>query len=114
MSLNYIAIGQRIKLLRSKQRMSQSVLSEMIDKTPTYISYIENGVKSMSLETFVAIANALGTSADELLGDSIDNGRQPISREINLEGCTQYERMVILDLVSAVKSILRSNGRYLH
>ena len=47
MSLNYIAIGQRIKLLRSKQRMSQSVLSEMIDKTPTYISYIENGVKKI-------------------------------------------------------------------
>lgn len=113
MSLNYIAIGQRIKALRSKRCMSQSVLSERIDKTPTYISYIENGIKSMSLETFVDIANALGTSANELLGDSIHNAGQTAVREINLEGCTQYERMVILDLVSALKSILHSNGRYL-
>ncbi len=70
-SINSISIGQKIKALRVKRGMSQSDLSELIDKSPTYISYIENGVKSMSLETFVSIANALGCSADELLADNI-------------------------------------------
>ena len=114
MSLNYIAIGQRIKALRGKHGMSQAALSELIDKSPTYISYIENGVKSMSLETFVSIANALGCPADELLGDNIKYDRRFVSREllVSLDGCTQYERMVILDLVSAMKSILRTNGRF--
>lgn len=114
-SLNYISIGQRIKALRSKQGLSQSALSELIDKSPTYISYIENGVKSMSLETFVFIANALDCSADELLSENIRQDRRYVSNEllVSLDGCTQYERVVILDMVSAAKSILRANSRFM-
>jgi transcriptional regulator with XRE-family HTH domain len=59
MSLNYQAIGHRIMVIRKRNRISQLDFSERIDKSPTYVSYIENGKKRMSLETFVQIANAL-------------------------------------------------------
>ena len=114
-SINSISIGQKIKALRVKRGMSQSDLSELIDKSPTYISYIENGVKSMSLETFVSIANALGCSADELLADNIQYEKRYVSSElmITLEGCTQYEQVVILDMIYAMKKILRASNRFL-
>lgn len=116
MSLNYIAIGQRIKARRAEQDLSQSALSERIDKTPTYISYIENGIKSMSLDTFVAIANALDTSADELLGNCIEHNSESMYHDISacLAGCTVYERKVLLGLLMAAKDILRTNKRFLH
>lgn len=45
MSLDYKSIGKRIRLIRHRRRLSQAMLSELIDKTPSYISYIENGFK---------------------------------------------------------------------
>lgn len=45
MYLNYQTIGKRIRLLRKQQHLSQLTLAEMVDKSPTYISLVENGQK---------------------------------------------------------------------
>ncbi len=105
MTLNYIYLGKRIKDIRQKRHLSQAKLSELIDKTPSYISYIEGGIKSMSLETLVQIANALQVSADMILGDSILAPLQVDHAEFLdvLEGCTPYEKRVIVDTARAVK-----------
>ena len=58
MALNYILLGKRIQTIRKKKGLSQAKLSEIIDKTPTYVSYIESGIKSPSLDTLILIANA--------------------------------------------------------
>lgn len=63
MYLNYETIGKRIRLLRKQQHLSQMELAEMIDKSPTYISLVENGQKGPSLETLVDVANAVRTEA---------------------------------------------------
>ena len=59
MYLNYQTIGKRIRLLRKQQHLSQMTLAEMVDKSPTYISLVENGQKGPSLETLIDVANAL-------------------------------------------------------
>ena len=69
MKMNNSLVGKRIAQLRKRRGLSQLMLSEMIDRSPTHLSYIETGAKSMSLETFVRIANALNASADELLNE---------------------------------------------
>lgn len=66
MQLNYYVLGQRIQKIRKNKRISQAVLSTMIDKSAGYISYLECGTKVMSLETFVGIANALEVSTDKV------------------------------------------------
>jgi transcriptional regulator with XRE-family HTH domain len=40
MSLNYRAIGHRIMIIRKRHHISQLDFSELIDKSPTYVSYI--------------------------------------------------------------------------
>ena len=59
MALNFVQIGKHIGEIRKRRGLSQQKLSEIIDKSPTYVSYIESGLKCMSLDTFVSIANAL-------------------------------------------------------
>ena len=59
MQLNYYVLGQRIQKIRKNKRISQAVLSTMIDKSAGYISYLECGTKVMSLETFVGMASAI-------------------------------------------------------
>ena len=84
MSLNYKVIGKHIREVRQRNHLSQAMLSELVDKTPSYISYIESGIKSMSLDTFVLIANALGVSPDRLLMEQVTSTERCANKEIAL------------------------------
>lgn len=109
MEFNTYLIGKRIKGIRTRQQMSQATLAELIDKTPTYISYLENGMKSMSLETLIAIANALKATPDDLLYDHIDNPTKVENHELAeiLDGCTPFEKKVIIDTARSLKATMR-------
>lgn len=115
MALNYISIGQKIKAIRKKKGFSQLKLSELIDRSPTYVSYIESGIKSMSLDTFVLITNALNVTADELLVDSLENTIKVSNHEFTalLSDCNEYERKVLLDITTKIKTSLRENRCYI-
>ena len=64
MSLNYHVIGQRIRNYRRQRNLSQNNVAEGINKSTTYISYLESGIKHPSLETLVDLANLFGITAD--------------------------------------------------
>ena len=81
MQLNYYVLGQRIQKIRKNKRISQAVLSTMIDKSAGYISYLECGTKVMSLETFVGIANALEVSTDTLLNRQLTGATEMSNAE---------------------------------
>lgn len=115
MSLNYKVIGKHIREVRQRNHLSQAMLSELVDKTPSYISYIESGIKSMSLDTFVLIANALGVSPDRLLMEQIISTERCASEEIALllSDCSTYEMMILLDVIKSLKASLKEHqGRY--
>ena len=76
MHLNYQTIGKRIRLLRKQQQLSQMTLAEMVDKSPTYISLVENGQKGPSLETLIDVANALKVTMDVLLAEYLEQNTQ--------------------------------------
>lgn len=108
MSLDYKAIGTQIREVRQRNHLSQAMLSELVDKTPSYISYIECGLKSMSLETFVLIANALNVSpAYLLLGQAV--GTEPCASEeisLLLADCGIHESLIMLDVLKSLKRSL--------
>ena len=90
MNLNYQTLGKRIRLFRKQQRLSQLVLAEMVDKSPTYISLVENGQKGPSLETLIDVANAL-----------------KVELAVILEDCSDYEKRVIVESAISLKHVLR-------
>lgn len=69
--MNRIWLGNRIRDAREKRHLTQEMLSEIVDISPTHMSVLERGVKGMKLSTFIEIANALDVSPDELLQDQI-------------------------------------------
>ena len=115
MALNYVQIGKRVGQIRKRRGLTQAVLAELVKRSPTYISYIEGGLKNMSLDTFVAIANALQVSADELLMDSIENTIIVSNHEFAavIADCSEYEKRILMDVTASVKKALRENSHYI-
>lgn len=67
MDFDYVALGKSVKKFRKAKGLRQSQLAEMIDKTDSHVGHIENARGKASLETVVAIANALDVGLDQLV-----------------------------------------------
>ncbi len=108
MGLDNIRLGKRIKAARKRIGLSQLALSEALDCTPNHLSYIENGNRSLSLAKFVQLANALGTSADELLMDSLDNASKAMDHQFSsvMADCSECEKRVLLSILLAIKGVM--------
>lgn len=109
MTINYSLIGNRIKAARKAKGLSQSELSELIDRSVGYMSYIETGSKKPSLETLIQIANALDVTIDELLSDNLAAASSVSNTQMNhlLSDCSSYEKRVILLSVQSIKDAIR-------
>jgi len=60
-------LGQNLKRIRTRKKMSQGDIARALDVHRAYISGIENGKRNPTLATIQKLADALGVSADELL-----------------------------------------------
>lgn len=76
------AVGLRIKKAREAKKLTQKDLAALVELSPTPISVIERGLKTVKLDKFVAIANALDVSADSLLVDVAIHSVEGVTRGI--------------------------------
>ncbi len=65
-------IGKRIKQYRMLKGITQEQLAEQVDLSRNYISSIERGVSSLSIDKIVEIINALDCTADDIFTDVIN------------------------------------------
>ena len=70
--MDFSSIGKRIQEKRKSLDIMQSQLAEMVEVSENYLSKIERGKKTPSIQCFVKIVNALGVTSDEILYDVID------------------------------------------
>ena len=77
------AVARRICDARKNKGITQEELAALADVSPTHIGVIERGVKIPNLDTFVAIANALGVSADLLLQDVVDKSCENAASQLS-------------------------------
>lgn len=98
------SIGHRIQAYREAAGMSQDGLAEALGLSTIYISTIERGVKTPSLEVFVNIANALNVSADLLLVDVLRNGYKVKTSLLSekLESMSSEDRERIFNVIEAM------------
>ena len=109
MELDYKSIGKRVKIARIRAELTQEKLAELVDLSPTHLSNIETGTTRVSLQTMVALANALGVTADDLLCDSVKHARVEMEKDIAgiLADCDDREIRLLRDLLTAAKESLR-------
>mgnify|MGYP002423883153 FL=1 len=100
--MDYELLGKRIRDERLLLRLTIEQLAERVDKSTNYIGQIERNDGKPSLETIVDIANALGTTVDELLEDSLQKEHcDSVIKEIStlLYSLDDNGKHFILDIV---------------
>jgi len=111
--LNYADVGMRIKTERHRKKMSQERLAELAELSITHTSHIETGNTKVSLPALVKIANALGSTLDALVCDSLLMAKDEFENEITREAkdCNEHEIRIIADTIKALKASLRKRNQ---
>lgn len=105
--IDYVSIGKQIRQSRHYAGITQEALAEKINVSPPYISRIENGSSSPSLQTLVDICNALDITIDSLMQDSLPAARKNLTGALGevVADCTAEELNMLAEIA---RSILRS------
>ena len=107
--MDYKLLGQRIRSARLSAGLSQEQLAEMVGLTSQHISHTEVASTKISLPTLIKIANALHTSVDRLLSDSIHDSKAYLMDDVQtvFSDCNPDEIYVMLEAANAVKKSMR-------
>jgi transcriptional regulator with XRE-family HTH domain len=107
--MEYKLLGKRIRAARLAAGVSQERLAEMVGLTSQHISHTEVASTKVSLPALVKIANALHTSVDKLLSDSLYDTKPHLLDDVQLifSDCGPDEVYVMLEAATAVKKSIR-------
>ena len=72
--MDYEKLGLRVRQQREMSNLTQNQLARKAGVTASFIGHIERGEKKASVETIVALCNALEISPAVLLQDSLSDG----------------------------------------
>ena len=94
--MDYVGLGKRIRTQRKMMDMTQEELAAAIDVSTSFVGHIERGTRKLSVDTLVKLADALKTSCDQLLQDSLD---QTVSRRNN-NSMNKNAKMLLREIVN--------------
>ncbi len=109
MSIDYDAIGKRVRAKRCEYGYTQAELAELAEIEPSHVSHIERGATKVSLPTLIAIANVLNATLDELVYGNLKNDSAVSVQMINdiICDCTPEELRTLIKFLESAKSLLR-------
>lgn len=101
--MNTYSIGTNLRKIRSQKKLRQEDVAERADLSVNYVGAVERGERIPSLETFIKILNAIGTSADIILCDVLDTGYEVKNSYINdkLKTLSKEDLSRIYDVLDA-------------
>lgn len=77
-----IAVGRRIRYRRKRLRVTLGQLAERVGMAASALSLIENGKREPKLSTLAAIARALDTTVEQLIGAKAPSRRMELEIEV--------------------------------
>ena len=96
--------GQRVRLIRKSQNLTQEKLSEMIDLDPQHFCKMENGTHFPSPKNLVKIADALNVEVQDLFAfNSSDKTLEKIIVEV--KNLTPKELDFLQTIISALSKL---------
>jgi len=98
------SLGKNIRKYRIKNNLRQEDLAEKTILSPNYIGMVERGEKTPSLESFIAILNALDVSADMVMSDVLNAGYKTKNSMLDekLSSLKPNERAFIYDVIETM------------
>lgn len=110
-TIDYKAMGNRIRLARKSKKISQEQLAEICSLSAAHIGHIERGTRIPSLDTLFKISQSLDISLDYLMLDSLENSSIALT---NLESIIQkmplQKQAHIISVIKALCSYDTNNN----
>ena len=94
--INFEDFGRRVRKRRTELGLTQGELADRVGTSLSFVGHIERGTRKASLDTLVALSNALEISTDELLVDSLEPRQQERAGKLHLN---QNQRMVMREIL---------------
>ena len=100
--MDYLDLGRRIRKQRTQRGWTQEALAERVNVSTSFVGHVERGSRKASLETLVAMANALDVSVDYLLSGSINNSViGPMPKSLN-----DQQRTALKEILTTIQDNL--------
>ena len=101
--INYVEIGNRIRLERDKFDMTREKLAELLNLSPYFLGQIERGERKMSISTLINISECLHISIDYLFFEQVNintnnNNNNNVLHSL-IDKCSEKEVNVIEGLI---------------
>lgn len=105
MALDLKKLGINIRKERKRKNITQEELSSNIGISRNYLSLIETGKRSVTLEILVKIADELECTTDKLLvgNQQFEKAEYEKEIEILLKDCEPTEKGILIDLCESIK-----------
>ena len=99
--LNYKEIGLRIKTLRLKNNIYQTVLAKEIGVSQTHMSNIESGRAGLTLENLVKMSRIFNCGIDEIVFGE-ENNKQEQGVDV-LKSCSMQDIIQAMQMLKSLK-----------
>lgn len=102
LTVDYEKLGIRVRQQRELNSLTQSQLARKVGVTGSFIGHIERGEKKASVDTVVALCNALAISPSVLLQDSLSDAAMQSQLSFDAEN---------QDLMRGIMHVLREHNK---
>ena len=107
--LDFHALGREIKRKREEKGWTQDYLSQLVDRTPRSIMYIENRGQHPSLNTFYQLVTLLDISVDQFFFPDKLNGESTCRKQIDVMLNSMDEKELIV-MESTAEGLKKARG----
>ena len=106
--MDYVKLGERVRKQRILNQLTQEQLAERTGISTSFVGHIERGEKKASIETIVALCNAMEVSPAVLLQDSLSDAVM----QSHL-AASEETRHLFSDLMQVLREHNQKDNRYL-
>jgi len=100
-AVNYVEIGNRIRIERENFDMTREKLSELLNISPNFLGQIERGERKMSINTLINISECLHISIDYLFFEQGNINNENVLSSL-LSRCSEKEINVIEAIIKLI------------
>lgn len=97
MAVDYVLIGQRLKIARKKAKITQQEVAEKLNLSVAYVSRVERGNSHINLKRLTEFCSLLNISEGEILNGVSNLNNNYLSAEFNdiLNKCSPDKQKLI-------------------
>ena len=101
--MDYMDLGKRVRKQRQLIGLTQQELADLVGVSTSFVGHVERGTRKASLETLVALSNALGVGVDYLLAGSLEGSPDEENPSTLMD---PNRRLVIREILSTLQEHL--------